>query len=201
MADNAIPVLSKDSLLNLGYVTFDNDLSSGVPLLFPASGECPRIDGTSMAFGNYDSTGYSFADLPSGAEYGGMVMSIPSYYRSLPTATPSSAAQHVSGGGYTVFHFGSWAMIGGYIGFSEISSGSTEDYTFKFTDLGGASFKNAPSICIQEQNGFGAWDTTSNYTNTTNASCSYGNGTLSVTITRYVKEAGSLVFFISGIVQ
>lgn len=192
-------VLSQSTLSNIDTIEFKNSNGNTTSLVLNPSGlyNSPTIGGTPLTYGNYGS--YSFASLPANCTYRGMTLTTPQTYTSLPTS--STESDSVSGGGYKVVALGSWAMVSGWVSFSKISS-TPKLYQFSFTlPSTSLKFASAPSICIQEENGVGSYSGSSNYLNTTYASCSYSSDVLTMKITKYAAEAGSIVFFIAGRIQ
>lgn len=184
-------------------ISFPNLISSIDTTLY-----APLLNSLPFSYGTYyssDSYG-GFATIPthtaifSASTYGGITIKTGSY-NALPTST--TYPDSVTGGGYKIIRLGSWTMIGGWVTVSSIASGTTGVvYTFEFPLVDAYKFADKPSVCVQEENGFGtyAWPE-SNYTNTTGASCAYDStsGKLTLVLNRAITdEAGTIVFFISG---
>lgn len=203
--------LTSGRLSGVYTVEFSNGANISFPNLTSLTDTnlyAPLLNAIPFSYGAHYSGGSygGFATIPthtavfSTSTYGGITIKTGST-NELPTSTTYSDS--VTGGGYRIIRLGSWTMIGGWVTVSSITSGTTGvKYTFEFPLVDAYKFVDKPSVCVQEENGFGtyAWPE-SNYTNTTGASCTYNStsGKLTLVLNRAITdEAGTIVFFISG---
>lgn len=191
--------LSQYDLTDIGTIEFKNAKGNTTSIVFPEDGRnSPTIGGKALAYGYSGKN--SFASLLPNCAYGGMTMSL-SDWTALPT--PPSESDSVNDGMYRIIALGGWAMIGGWIGFSKISS-APKTYQFSFQIPASlVGFASNPSVCIQEEDGFGGYSGNDNWLNTTYASCTYNSTgrVLTMKITKYAIEAGHISFFITGEVK